>query len=198
MSAGAGAAECLTESAKQFLIEQMRKPANLCSCTFCVQCPHCTLACHGLIWKQVTDGYGGDPARYSVEDLDRMRKAILRNPQYGARTHFNSRFLEDIREGREARAAAVEDILRTHMLNGTTPADLEKAADLEWQLIKERREARRAAAAAEASEVLGAFAKQKAVDDTANEIISAVTLPITDLNRSKIKTTLWGLLARFT
>ncbi len=137
------------------MIEQMRKPANLCSCTFCV---------------------------HSVEDLDRM----------------HSRFLEDIREGREARAESVEDILRTQMLNGTAPADLEKAADLEWQLIKERREARRAAAAAEASEVLGAFAKQKAVDDTANEIISAVTLPITDLNRSKIKTTLWGLLARFT
>ena len=72
-----------------------------------------------------------EPARYSVFDLDRMRKAIRGNPALCSAFH----------EHREKR---IEDVLRTFMLNGTTPAELEAAQVEQWEIIKARREARQA------------------------------------------------------
>lgn len=76
----------------------------------------------------------GCAARYTVDEIDRMRKAIARNPKYrvGSAFAYGEHYARD--NGRH-----LEDVLRTHMLNGTAPADLEKAADDEWEAIKVRR-----------------------------------------------------------
>jgi len=75
---------------------------------------------------------GCTAARYSVSDIDRMRKALNRNPKNrlggypydGSKPHRQLQY--------------IEELLRTHMLNGTSPADLEKEADDEWAAIRAR------------------------------------------------------------
>jgi hypothetical protein len=66
--------------------------------------------------------------KYSVQEIDQMRAAIDRGFY---------RPCDDMKA-----AALVEDRLRTHMLNGTEPNELERAADAfvaEWQKQLERR-----------------------------------------------------------
>lgn len=76
--------------------------------------------------------------RYSCDEIARMRKAISRSPSLAMRRAF----YQDRKPGESDHT--VEDKLRTYMLNGTTPAELEEAADAEWEAIKLRRAEREA------------------------------------------------------
>jgi hypothetical protein len=65
--------------------------------------------------------------RYSVSEIDRMRVAIQGNPNLiGRNTYFDSEKLTRLLPAR------VEDMLRTYMLNGTMPEELEAAKDEYW------------------------------------------------------------------
>jgi hypothetical protein len=68
------------------------------------------------------------PRRYSIDEIDRMRKAISR---VQPRNYMNW----DLKP-------SVEDQLRTAMLGGVTAQDLEDKAALYWEAIRQRRAAR--------------------------------------------------------
>jgi hypothetical protein len=74
--------------------------------------------------------YTPQPRRYSIDEIDRMRKAICRVQRFNP-------FERPMRE------PSVEAQLRTAMLGGVTPQELEDKADLYWEAIRARREARR-------------------------------------------------------
>lgn len=69
--------------------------------------------------------------RYTIDEIDRMRVAIKR--------------VQPIRYGNEIRPnnyPSVEDQVRTAMLGGVSPQELEDKADLHWEAIRERRAVR--------------------------------------------------------
>lgn len=69
--------------------------------------------------------------RYTIDDIDRMRKAISRVQPFN---YIN----------RPSCQPSVEEQLRTAMLGGVGPQELEDKADLHWEAIRQRREARQA------------------------------------------------------
>jgi hypothetical protein len=79
--------------------------------------------------------------RYTIDEIDRMRKAILRINPYGQRF-----------DGMKQRAT-VEDQLRTAMIGGVDPQELEDKADEFWARVHERREARRREQEADAARI---------------------------------------------
>lgn len=72
-------------------------------------------------------------SRYTLDEIDRMRKAISRvQPFHGA---YRSPGLL---------STTIEDQLRTAMVGGVDPKELEEKADSFWEAIRQRREARQA------------------------------------------------------
>ena len=70
--------------------------------------------------------------RYTLDEIDRMRKAISRvQPFHGAYRPPGPM------------SVTIEDQLRTAMIGGVDPKELEDKADAHWERIRERREARR-------------------------------------------------------
>ena len=69
--------------------------------------------------------------RYTLSEIDRMRTAIRRTQP------FNNPM------NRSPGVPSVEDQLRTAMIGGVDPQELEDKADAHWARIRERREVRR-------------------------------------------------------
>jgi hypothetical protein len=127
--------------------------------------------------------------RYSVADIDRMRIAIERNPMLVERItpwdkpfHFSNR------------PARVEGLLRTYMLNGTTPDELEKAADEAREKSRMEREVRRAAhyarvAAAEADGGVRAAIQAELSAETPHVTAAGLTfdLPLPTTLRTRLR-----------
>jgi DNA-binding protein H-NS len=82
--------------------------------------------------------------RYTVGEIDRMRKAINKNPRLRINPFRRSSSYGIPGINTSDAIEHTENLLRTYMLNGTMPAELEEAADLEWELVRERRTEREA------------------------------------------------------
>jgi len=63
--------------------------------------------------------------KYSLDELDRMRRAI--SVELWPRGTFRGPVFGYVPEGEQS--LAIEDRLRTYMLNGTTPEELEERAN---------------------------------------------------------------------
>ena len=90
--------------------------------------------------RRELDGEARGPRRYSIDEIDRMRKAICRMQRFNP-------FERPMRE------PSVETQLRTAMIGGVSPQELEDKADEFWARIRERREARRREQEADAARV---------------------------------------------
>src|SRR5674476_118006 len=76
--------------------------------------------------------YTTQQRRYTLNEIDRMRTAIKRVQGF----NYTNRVTTGL--------PSIEDQLRTAMIGGVEPQELEAKADLYWEAIRERRAARQA------------------------------------------------------
>jgi DNA-binding transcriptional regulator YdaS (Cro superfamily) len=104
--------------------------------------------------------------RYSIDEIDRMRKALGRVQPW----NYMNRDLKP----------SVEDQLRTAMLGGVTAQELEDRAALYWEAIRQRREAKQAMVReqeeAAASVPAGGSEQAMRVAGAAREIVKDIPL----------------------
>lgn len=95
----------------------------------------------GSVSEKITEEFG---ARYSVQDIERMRTAIRGNPALTGRVRSHGYSGSDSGALIYLAEKHVEELLRTYMTNGTTPAELEAARELEWKHIEAKTVTRKA------------------------------------------------------